>query len=340
MAILEGTSFFQESLSNLTSSGSNAGTNAPPAEPLRYPIDMIAETTDYFKLDILEYPRNGGGTAGFSALQEGDKLSTIRSSEVTDVAAKARAKQTIILPIPQSVKDTNGAGWREDQLNDVNALLAQGGINLMESSAFGLNTIANAFANPSKAGNQVKSQFSDLANSGRAQGLVDLIKARAAASTANLVGGNVSANGLLSRATGQIVNQNTEVLFNSVKLRGFDFGWDLTPRSQTEGIMCGKIIKMLKKSLSPKFDRANPTGFLNAPDIFRITYMKGSGEHPFLNKFKALALKNMSMNYTGSNTYATYSDGTPIHMQLQLTFMELNPIYSEDYAGTTNGVGF
>jgi len=27
-------------------------------------------------------------------------------------------------------------------------------------------------------------------------------------------------------------------------------------------------------------------------------------------------------------------------MQLQLTFMELNPIYSEDYAGTTNAVGF
>ena len=48
------------------------------------------------------------------------------------------------------------------------------------------------------------------------------------------------------------------------------------------------------------------------------------------------------MNYTGSGTYATYDDGTPVHMKLNLTFQELNPIYNEDYedANAGKGVGY
>ena len=39
----------------------------------------------------------------------------------------------------------------------------------------------------------------------------------------------------------------------------------------------------------------------------------------------------MSTNYTGSGTYATYEDGTPVHMKLDMSFKELNPIYREDH---------
>ena len=39
----------------------------------------------------------------------------------------------------------------------------------------------------------------------------------------------------------------------------------------------------------------------------------------------------MSVNYTGENVYATYNDGTPISLVLNLTFKELVPIYEEDY---------
>ena len=59
--------------------------------------------------------------------------------------------------------------------------------------------------------------------------------------------------------------------------------------------------------------------------------MKGNSPHPFLNKFIPAALVNMNVNYTGSNTYATYYDGTPVHITMQLDFQELNPIYFEDY---------
>ena len=70
--------------------------------------------------------------------------------------------------------------------------------------------------------------------------------------------------------------------------------------------------------------------------------MKGSGKHPFLNSFKHCALASIQMNYTGSGTYATYDDGTPVHMNMGMTFQELNPIYAEDYddANAGSGVGY
>ena len=61
--------------------------------------------------------------------------------------------------------------------------------------------------------------------------------------------------------------------------------------------------------------------------------MKGSQEHPFLHKMKPGVITDMSMNYTGSGTYATYNDGTPVHMRMEFTFKEINPIYADDYSG-------
>ena len=39
----------------------------------------------------------------------------------------------------------------------------------------------------------------------------------------------------------------------------------------------------------------------------------------------------MNVNYTGENVYATYDDGTPISMNMDLTFKEIEPIYDIDY---------
>ena len=41
-----------------------------------------------------------------------------------------------------------------------------------------------------------------------------------------------------------------------------------------------------------------------------------------------------------STFYATYQDGTPVHIRMSLTLKEINPIYMEDYADHPDGVGF
>ena len=74
--------------------------------------------------------------------------------------------------------------------------------------------------------------------------------------------------------------------------------------------------------------------FISAPRVFQLTYMKGGKKHPVLNSFLPMALVDLQVNYTGSNTYSTFWDGTPTHMQMSLAFKELNPIYAEDYDKT------
>ena len=48
----------------------------------------------------------------------------------------------------------------------------------------------------------------------------------------------------------------------------------------------------------------------------------------------------MAVNYTGENVYATYHDGTPVSMQLELSFQEVVPVYAEDYTDGLLGVGY
>ena len=142
---------------------------------------------------------------------------------------------------------------------------------------------------------------------------------------------------MISRATGQILNPNLELLFSGVNLRSFSFTFDFAPRSYSEGQMVLKIIRAFKRSIVP----VSGSGILvQAPSVFQLQYKQGQKPHPFLHSFKPCALVNMDVNYTGSNTYATYADGTPVHMQLGLQFKELNPIYGEDYDQIDNGVGY
>ena len=71
--------------------------------------------------------------------------------------------------------------------------------------------------------------------------------------------------------------------------------------------------------------------FIKSPDVFKLTYKTGASNHQFLHKFKPMALLNIGVNYTGAGTYATYDNTAPVHMKINLSFQELNPIYSEDY---------
>ena len=82
--------------------------------------------------------------------------------------------------------------------------------------------------------------------------------------------------------------------------------------------------------------------FLNPPDVFLLRYLSNGKDHPFLNVFKPCALTNMSVNYTGAGTYATYGDATPVNIKVSLMFKEINPVYAEDYEESQgqSGVGF
>ena len=289
---------------------------------MRYPTDMIDSSMDYFKIEILKNIKQGGGFGSISALSSGS-----RAAQISDQYASEGAKKTIILPIPGNIQDNNGAQWGENKLNDFAA------------AALGIVGSVVESDNLKDIPGNVTKKMNELQSGGGGSDVANYAKMVAATTAVNALGANVTIGGLLARSSGQVINQNLEMVFGGVTIRSFNFGWDLVPRSREEAYVVKSIIKNLKIHSAAKLDN-DGMGFLNAPDIFRIGYYKGGKPHPFLNRFKTCALTNMSVNYTGSGTYATYDDGTPVHMKLDISFKELNPIYREDHEEVTDAVGY
>jgi hypothetical protein len=287
---------------------------ASSAAPLRYPQKSIGKDDDYLEIGVIEYVANKS-TLGQDNLKLRSQTEAIQQSN-------QKAKQTIQLPIPSNIGDTNQVNWGGETLN---ALQAAGVANIgdvLTSSNLGKGLI-DAAKSIGTTANKVLTQG----------GGQDLITNQFTSALVNSLGANTSPEGLLSRATGQVLNPNLELLFSGVNLRSFAFDFDFAPRDEKESNVVKEIIRVFKQSMSPRTG-SNTAGaglFISAPNVFLLKYKSGSQEHPYLNKFKPCALTSMGMNYTGSGSYATYADKTPVHMKLSLSFTELNPIYNEDY---------
>tara|TARA_B100000424_G_scaffold1073_1_gene866 strand:+ start:129 stop:1271 length:1143 start_codon:yes stop_codon:yes gene_type:complete len=242
------------------------------------------------------------------------------------------------LPIPQDVNDSNTVTWGDSSLN----ILQLAGLNVASGL---LNDLPGSFR-------ELRGFITDGmldASSGLTPELRNSLSTIIAGKAIDNLGGQIRPNTALGRATGEILNTNLELLFDSVNLRSFPFTITFSPRNEKESIRVKHIIRAFKSSMAAKRKtprEESPQGgiFLKAPDVFHLKYLHNGKEHPFLNSFKHCALTGMSVNYTNAGTFASYSDGTPVSIQMNLTFKELNPIYQEDYeefsANDSRGVGY
>ena len=296
---------------NTNSLNTQNNENTPTkAKHFRYPLRQIRSNTDYLEIKVVNYAPPG--------IESEDK--TLISANVAEgssqYTSKTKILSSICLPIPQNISDNNSVTWGEDNLNPLQAI--------------GLNAI-------SKVGTGKVDQGSLRAESetfiGKALGNENLkrtVMATAAQGLYNAFGGNVNPNSIISRATGKVFNSNLELLFQGPNIRTFPFAFEFVPRDRSEASEVKNIIRTFKTHMSTK--KTGTRGiFFQSPDVFLLKYKTGNQDHPFLNKFKPCALIDMNVIYTASGTYATYQDSTPVHLQMTLTFKELNPIYGEDY---------
>ena len=251
---------------------------------------------------------------------------------------KQKIQYYIELPIPQQINDSNSVTWGENSMN------------LFQLA--GLTAAKQAIENPKELAENLVSVGKDVLGDGGGSNVLGLnddvanaLSAAVAGKAVNAFGANISSRSVISRATGQILNSNKELLFEGVNIRQFPFNITFTPRSSGEASAVRQIIRKLKQSMAPKRGSttvANASGgwLIQAPDAFILEYRRGKDIHPFLNKFKPTVLTSMSVNYTGAGTYASYADGNPVSLQMSLVFKELNPIYAEDYDKVEGGVGY
>lgn len=243
---------------------------------------------------------------------------------------------SIILPMPSNISDSNQVSYSDDSLDAVTAEVAGFARGLMDTN-FGPK-----FAEQS--GQKVLAFMNTIGNN--TTPLKDIYLGQLAASAAQIAGvGNITLNQILARGQNQILNPNMELLFSGPTIRNFKFSFKMTPRDESESKEVKNIIRTFKKNMAPK---DTDKFFLTTPNIFKLEYLQtnnkdgGVNSHQFLHKFKQCALTDITVNYTGENIYATYADGTPVSIIMDLTFKELEPIYSSDYETSEGkeGVGY
>ena len=309
------------------------------ADSLRYPIDRIDKDTDHMSITVLKYqaPGIGRGSNGFQ-FARGSRVNVAREAapgQDTNILG------TIKLPMPDNLSDSNSVSWTSSTLDARDAFILGLGKDVLD------NTTLDNF-NPEGAFNAIKGAFGDgykaVENDTTRKAIENYLLGQAA----NMFSSNVDGGRLVSRAQGIALNPNLELLFKGPKLRTFTFPFTLAPRSRDEGMAVKAIINTFKRRMAAN-DTIGAGGaaegvFIAAPDVFQIKFLKGNEPHPFLFDIKTSALTDMQVNYSDGTPYSTYYDGTPVKLNMSLTFAELNPLYTSDYKdrnpNANEGVGF
>lgn len=319
------------------------------ASILRYPYEALTDQTDYLQIDIVNYKPIGGGLVSKGTNPnrksnfEGINTGKNGSLELSDTRLKSN-EGTIFLPMPSNIQDGNSVDFAAGNLDGLTAEVyssVRAGIEGFN----GIDLTTNPFG-PKGAASKVSELMETIGApfAGNPGTFKKIFLAQIASAAANIpLGGSLTRDAVFARQSGEILNQNMELLFNGVNLRSFKFSFKLTPRGPEEAKQIKLIINAFKRAMAPKLEKDQPI-FLKTPNVFNLTYKKGNSKHPFLHTFKQCALTDMSVNYTGEGVYASYSGGTPVSMVLELGFKELEPIYDTDYnEGDDNlstGVGY
>ena len=331
---------------------------------LSYPVKRNAaeETGDTLLIKCIQYtpPKPGEGMGLTADINYYDKSEGFKGNGITIAGQEGKRGQTgsvatgvrykfnvantrmrktadkntkyyIELPIPQEVNDANSVTWGEDSLNIFQLAGLAAAQRIMTRPGETFQDVANLI----QRGIDLPNVDDNVKNA---------VLAGISGQAINALGGNVSPGSVIARSTGQILKSNLELLFKGVNLRSFPFSVTFSPRNFEEAIRVKTIIRYLKQTMAPKTGvEGGGTGiFLKSPDVFSLRYLHKGTDHPFLNSFKLCALTGLNVNYTNAGTYASYDGGTPVNIRMNMTFKELNPIYSEDYEGMgdNDGVGF
>ena len=261
-----------------------------------YPLALRQNDQDFIQFTVLEYkPKK------FKA-REGS-LDFFGDREMMD----KRMKGTLTLPIPANISDTNAVEWGADSMTAIQAALSNIGMAFLTGR--------------DAAGEITKTASGVSANK-------DQLKESLGAAVVEAATGG-SGGSLLTRATGNIMNPNMELLFKKPSLRPFEFTFKLSPRSKKEAKQVIGIIRTFKQSMA--VIRSESNLFLKTPHTYKLQYKHRGNDHPFLNKFKECALMNMSVNYTPDGNYATYEDGIMTAYEMRLSFTEIEPVFNDEY---------
>lgn len=180
---------------------------------------------------------------------------------------------------------------------------------------------------------------------------VGLIVARGAASlgssAAGLLGGDVTAEGLMGVVAGKIPNPYLTMVFKGVDFRSFSFVFKFFPFSEEDCAHIYKIINTFRKNILP--GKGDNGAFLTYPMECDISYKwggaaggdsKGQYSNRWLHKFKTAYCTAFDVNYTNSGMFSVMRNGFPSEITVAMKWSERSLVTAEDIITTPNGESY
>ena len=325
------------------------------SESLRWPADTLDDQSDWVFFQFGKYPKPFGRDVrritGINDNAEKTKrlaghnmanLAEYNNSAAalgldredwgsSDVSLKLFGK-AVMLPVPQDVANEIQQTWQGKQF-----------------TAAGRAAVSALAAGNFSPANQVLKNIA-----GNFEALQTSINSLAL-NTLPGVGGNISFNDVSGSTRGVVLNPNAELLYDSPQMREVGMVFKMVPRNPGESEAIYNICQTFRRNASPAFGGADAgdkdwsftvdskyskakqgvipgdrQNFIRVPNLCKFTFMKGRKAHPHLVQFKPCAISNVEVTYTPDGTFATYSDGAPVAVELRLSFMETKVVFAQE----------
>jgi len=288
--------------------------------PLKYPGDLAESNADYVSFKFFKYapPYKGGAGGGASAGGGTGYVNTYNGAFENGEGLEPASLPIIVMYMPEDLSTSYSQTWGGREFGPLAGLglsLAGGVMNAGDKGA--MTAAATAFG----------TKLNDTIG-----GVMPYMGASLVSAAMNKIpgmGGSVTANDILASTRGEILNPNTEVLYQGQGLRNFNLNFKMLARSKAESDIIKNICATFKKASLP-IGKDKAQNLIGVPNIVKVKFKHKSGDHPYLTQYKCCGIGNVSINYTPDGAYATYTNGAPVVVSLGLQFQELKLVYSED----------
>lgn len=148
------------------------------------------------------------------------------------------------------------------------------------------------------------------------------------------VGTGSETESILLNSLGTAINPQVEMLYKGTPNRQFIFEFKFQPRNSAEALEISKIITTFKMYAAPELitSQTNSSFFgryFIPPAQFDIEFMFSNQPNTYLPKLSTCVLENINVNYSQAGQFATFEDGMPVEIGLELRFIEVDIMYRQ-----------
>jgi len=143
--------------------------------------------------------------------------------------------------------------------------------------------------------------------------------------------------GFLQAGLGLAVNNHLSVGYKGpTGFRDHSFAFKFFPKNRSDSDTVKSILEDFQNGSTPRMvgktslGGVSASGFFKSPRHWEIKFMSGGSENTYLHKIGMSVITQMQTNYDPISMVSFHEDGSPVQIDLNLTFKELQLVTSKD----------